>query len=54
MMVPAGQAGAALQGFVNQYTGSTNATDKIPVTIVLAELLKTQRQSSLQRSKKLP
>jgi uncharacterized protein involved in outer membrane biogenesis len=33
MMVPAGQAGAALQGFVNQYTGSTNATDKIPVTI---------------------
>jgi len=33
MMVPAGQAGAALQGFVNQYTGGNSATDKIPVTI---------------------
>ncbi|NOT75152.1 MAG: hypothetical protein HOP08_09510 [Cyclobacteriaceae bacterium] len=33
MMVPAGQMGAQLQGFINQYTGSNNATDKIPVTI---------------------
>ena len=33
MMVPAGQAGAQLQGLVNQYAGTTNPTDKIPVTI---------------------
>lgn len=33
MMVPAGQMGAQLQGFVNQYAGTTNPTDKIPVTI---------------------
>ncbi len=33
MMVPAGQLGSQAQGFLNQYTGSTNPTDKIPVTI---------------------
>ncbi len=33
MMVPAGQLGSQVQGFINQYTGSTNPTDKIPVTI---------------------
>ncbi len=33
MMVPAGQVGAQFQGFVNQYTGAKNPTDKIPVTI---------------------
>ncbi|CAN5403047.1 hypothetical protein BH10BAC4_BH10BAC4_00700 [soil metagenome] len=33
MMVPAGQLGAQLQGFVNQYSGTTNPTDKIPLTI---------------------
>ncbi len=33
MMVPAGQLGSQLQGFLNQTNGSTNSTDKIPVTI---------------------
>ena len=33
MMVPAGQMGSQLQGALNQYSGSTNPTDKIPVTI---------------------
>jgi hypothetical protein len=33
MMVPAGQMGTQLQGFLNQTTGSSNPTDKIPVTI---------------------
>lgn len=33
MMVPAGQLGSQMQGFLNQYTGTKNPTDKIPVTI---------------------
>ncbi|MBY0436360.1 MAG: hypothetical protein K2U26_19875 [Cyclobacteriaceae bacterium] len=33
MMVPAGAMGSQLQGFVNQYAGTNNPTDKIPVTI---------------------
>ena len=33
MMVPAGELGSQLQGFLNQTNGSTNSTDKIPVTI---------------------
>ncbi|MBS1542096.1 MAG: hypothetical protein JST14_00550, partial [Bacteroidetes bacterium] len=32
-MVPAGQLGSQLQGFVNQYAGTTNPTDKIPLSI---------------------
>lgn len=35
MMVPAGQLGSQIQGFLNQSTGSSNPTDKIPVTIGL-------------------
>ena len=35
MMVPAGQLGSQLQGFVNQYAGTTNPTDKIPLSIGL-------------------
>lgn len=33
MMVPAGQLGSQVQSFLNQYSGSKNPTDKIPVTI---------------------
>ncbi len=33
MMIPAGQLGSQLQGFVNKYTGSNNPTDKIPVNL---------------------
>ena len=33
MMVPAGQLGSQLQGFLNQTNGTNNSTDKIPVTI---------------------
>lgn len=33
MMVPAGQLGSQVQGFLNQYSGTKNPTDKIPVTI---------------------
>lgn len=33
MNVPAGKLGGQLQGFVNQYTGSSNSTSEIPVTI---------------------
>ncbi len=33
MMVPAGQLGAQYQSLINQYTGSSNPTDKIPITI---------------------
>jgi len=33
MMVPAGQLGSQAQSLLNQYTGSTQPTDKIPVTI---------------------
>lgn len=40
MMVPAGQMGAQLQGLVNQYAGTTNPTDKIPVTIGLGGTFK--------------
>lgn len=40
MMVPAGQMGAQLQGLVNQYSGTTKPTDKIPVTIGLGGTFK--------------
>lgn len=33
MNVPAGKLGGQLQGFLNQYTGSSNSTSEIPVTI---------------------
>jgi len=33
MNVPAGQLGGQLQGFLNQYSGSSNSTSTIPVTI---------------------
>lgn len=33
MMVPAGALGSQAQGILNQYTGSKNPTDKIPITI---------------------
>lgn len=35
MVVPAGQLGSQMQGYINKYTGSSNPTDKIPVTIGL-------------------
>lgn len=40
MMVPAGQLGSQFQGLVNQYTGSKNPTDKIPVTIGIGGTVK--------------
>ena len=33
MMVPAGQLGSQLQGYLNQTNGTNNSTEKIPVTI---------------------
>jgi AsmA-like C-terminal region len=41
MMVPAGQLGSQFQGLVNQYTGSNNPTDKIPVTIGIGGTVKS-------------
>jgi hypothetical protein len=41
MMVPAGQLGSQFQGLVNQYTGSNNPTDKIPVTIGVGGTVKS-------------
>ena len=40
MMVPAGQLGSQFQGLINQYSGSTNPTDKIPVTIGIGGTVK--------------
>ena len=40
MMVPAGQLGSEVQGLLNQYTGSKNPTDKIPVTIGIGGTVK--------------
>jgi hypothetical protein len=40
MLVPAGQLGSQVQGFLNQYTGSKNPTDKIPVTIGIGGTVK--------------
>ncbi|NJN42038.1 MAG: AsmA family protein [Flammeovirgaceae bacterium] len=36
MNVPAGKLGSQFQGYVNQYSGSTNPNSEIPVTIALA------------------
>ena len=33
MMVPAGKLGSQVQGFVNQYAGTTNSTSEIPLNI---------------------
>lgn len=41
MMVPAGALGSQAQGFLNQYTGSKNPTDKIPITIGVGGTLKS-------------
>ncbi len=41
MMVPAGALGSQAQGFLNQYTGSKNPTDKIPITIGVGGTLRS-------------
>jgi hypothetical protein len=41
MMVPAGALGSQAQSFLNQYTGSKNPTDKIPITIGVGGTLKS-------------
>lgn len=38
MMVPAGQLGSQFNNFVNQNTGTTNATTEIPLTIGVGEI----------------
>ena len=52
MMVPAGQVGAQLQGFVNQYTGSSNSTDKIPVTIGVGGTVKDPKPNLITSGQK--
>ncbi|MDZ4714043.1 MAG: AsmA-like C-terminal region-containing protein [Cytophagales bacterium] len=52
MMIPAGQAGAQLQGFLNQQTGSTNPTDKIPVTIGLGGTMKDPKAKLIASEQK--
>jgi hypothetical protein len=52
MMVPAGQMGAQLQGFLNQTTGSTNPTDKIPVTISIGGTFKDPKSKLMGAEQK--
>ncbi|CAN5156099.1 hypothetical protein BH09BAC3_BH09BAC3_16960 [soil metagenome] len=52
MMVPAGQLGSQLNGFLNQYTGSPNATDKIPVTIAIGGTFKDPKTSLIASEQK--
>ena len=52
MLVPAGQAGAQLQGLLNQYTGSTNPTDKIPVNIGIGGTVRDPKPKLLMAEQK--
>ncbi len=52
MMIPAGQMGAQLQGFLNQYSGSTNPTDKIPVTIAVGGTFKDPKSTLVAAEQK--
>jgi len=52
MMVPAGQLGSQFQGLVNQYTGSTNPTDKIPVTIGVGGTVKEPKPKLIASEQK--
>lgn len=52
MMVPAGQVGSQLQGLVNQYAGTTNPTDKIPVTIGLGGTFKDPKTKLIASEQK--
>ena len=52
MMVPAGQLGSQLQGFMNQYAGTTNPTDKIPVTIGLGGTFKDPKTKLIASEQK--
>jgi len=52
MMVPAGQLGSQLNGFLNQYNGTSNATDKIPVTIGVGGTFKDPKTSLIASEQK--
>ncbi len=52
MLVPAGQMGAQLQGLMNQYAGTTNPTDKIPVTIGLGGTFKDPKTKLIASEQK--
>ncbi len=52
MMVPAGQVGAQLQGLLNQYSGTSKPTDKIPVTIGLGGTYKDPKTKLLTSDQK--
>ncbi len=52
MMVPAGQLGSQVQGFLNQYTGSTKPTDKIPVTIAVGGTAKSPKTTLVATEQK--
>lgn len=52
MMVPAGEIGSQVQGFLNQYTGSTNSTDKIPVTIGVGGTVKDPKPKLIATEQK--
>lgn len=52
MMVPAGQLGSQVQGFMNQYTGSTKPTDKIPVTIGVGGTVKNPQTKLIATEQK--
>ncbi|MCX8490295.1 MAG: AsmA family protein [Cyclobacteriaceae bacterium] len=52
MMVPARQLGSQFQGFLNQATGSQNATSEIPVTIGLTGLFSAPKTTLLMQEQK--
>jgi hypothetical protein len=52
MNVPAGKLGAQMQGFINQYAGTTNPTSEIPVTIGLGGTYNDPKPTLLMQEQK--
>ncbi len=52
MMVPAGQLGAQFNSFVNQYTGTTNSTTDIPLTIGVGGTYKDPKTTLIAQEQK--
>ncbi|MBL7877740.1 MAG: AsmA family protein [Cyclobacteriaceae bacterium] len=52
MNVPAGKLGSQMQGFINQYAGTTNPTSEIPVTIGLGGTYNDPKPTLLMQEQK--
>lgn len=52
MNVPAGKLGSQMQGFINQYAGTTNPTSEIPVTIGLGGTYNDPKTTLLMQEQK--